>query len=97
MKAQILLVMTAGALLAVSSVHAGDAGAGKAKSEGCVQCHGESGKDDPAIAGMEEAKFIQAMKAYQSGERKNKGMIKATNGLSEADLADLAAYYATLK
>jgi len=46
---------------------------------------------------MEEAKFIKAMKDYQSGERKNKKMMKAATGLSDADLADLAAYYATLK
>jgi cytochrome c553 len=91
------LVLTAGLMLAVSPVHAGDASAGKAKSEGCAVCHGESGKDDPAIAGMDEAKFIKEMKAFQSGERKNKKMMKAAISLSDADLADLAAYYATLK
>ena len=91
------LALMASLMMVASSVHAGDASAGKVKSEGCAQCHGDSGKDDPAIAGMEEAKFIQAMKDYQSGERKNKKMTKATTGLSEADLADLAAYYATLK
>jgi cytochrome c553 len=46
---------------------------------------------------MAEAQFIQAMKEYQSGERKDKKMMKAAKGLSDADLADLAAYYATLK
>jgi len=84
-------------MLAASSVHAGDATAGKAKSEGCASCHGDTGKEDPAIAGMDEAKFVQGLKAYQSGERKNKKMMKATAGLSDADMADLAAYYATLK
>lgn len=91
------LVLTASLMLAASSAHAGDPGAGKTKSENCAQCHGENGKDDPAIAGMEEAKFIKAMKDYQSGERKHKKMTKAATGLSDADLADLAAYYATLK
>ena len=90
-------VLAASLVLAASPVHAGDAGAGKTKAESCAQCHGETGKDDPAIAGMEEAKFIKAMKDYQSGERKNKKMMKAATGLSDADLADLAAYYATLK
>lgn len=46
---------------------------------------------------MNEAKFISEMKAYQSGERSNKKMKKATAALSDTDLADLAAYYATLK
>ena len=51
----------------------------------------------PPIAGMAEAGFIKAMKEYQSGERKNKKMAKATTSLSDGDIADLAAYYATLK
>ena len=46
---------------------------------------------------MDEAKFVQVLKAYQSGERKHKKMMKAVTGLSDADMADLAAYYATLK
>jgi cytochrome c553 len=77
--------------------HAGDAAAGKAKSESCAQCHGEDGKEDPAIAGMDEGNFTKAMKAYQSGERSHKKMQKAANALSDADLADLAAYYAGMK
>jgi cytochrome c553 len=92
-----VLLLSASLILAVSSAHAGDASAGKAKSENCANCHGDTGKEDPAIAGMDEAKFVQEMKAYQSGERKNKKMMKATAGLSDADIADLAAYYATLK
>ena len=92
-----VLLFGASLILAVSPAHAGDASAGKSKSEGCANCHGDTGKEDPAIAGMDEAKFIQDMKAYQSGERNNKKMKKATAGLSDADIADLAAYYATLK
>jgi cytochrome c553 len=89
--------LATGCLVMAFSVHAGDATAGKAKSENCAQCHGEDGKEDPAIAGMEEAKFIQAMKDYQAGARKHKKMEKAAAGLGDADLADLAAYYASLK
>jgi cytochrome c553 len=91
------LAMAAGCLVMAFSAHAGDASAGKAKSENCAQCHGEDGKEDPAIAGMEEAKFIQAMKEYQTGARKHKKMEKAATGLTDADLADMAAYYASLK
>jgi cytochrome c553 len=91
------LALATGCLLMAFSAHAGDASAGKAKSENCAQCHGEDGKEDPAIAGMEEAKFIQAMKDYQAGARKHKKMEKAATGLTDADIADLAAYYASLK
>jgi len=89
--------LATGCLLMAFSAHAADASAGKAKSENCAQCHGEDGKEDPAIAGMEEAKFIQAMKDYQAGARKHKKMEKAATGLTDADIADLAAYYASLK
>lgn len=92
-----LLTLMGGLMLMTCSAQAGDAGAGKAKSEACVQCHGDTGKDDPPIAGKAEADFINAMKEYQSGVRKHKKMSKATTSLSDGDIADLAAYYATLK
>lgn len=92
-----LLAIAGAGMLMAYTAQAGDPVAGKAKSENCAQCHGDTGKDDPPIAGMAEADFIKAMKEYQSGERKNKKMAKAMNGLSEADIANLAAYYATLK
>jgi cytochrome c553 len=91
------LAMASGCMLLANSAQAGDAGAGKAKSESCAQCHGDNGKDDPPIAGMAETDFTKALKAFQSGERKNKKMAKAATGLSDADIADLAAYYASLK
>jgi cytochrome c553 len=47
---------------------------------------------------MDVAKFTQAMKEYQNGTRtKDAKMAKAAKKLSDADLANLAAYYATLK
>jgi cytochrome c553 len=91
------LVMACACMLTAFSAQAGDAGAGKAKSEACAQCHGDNGKEDPPIAGMAEADFTKAMKDYQSGERKHKKMAKLAAGLSDADIADLAAYYASLK
>jgi cytochrome c553 len=95
-KETLLAIAVAGMLMSYTA-QAGDPAAGKAKSENCAQCHGDTGKDDTAIAGMAEATFIKAMKEYQSGERKNKNMAKAVNGMSDADIADLAAYCATLK
>lgn len=92
-----LVALGAAWMLVVFAAHGGDAGAGKAKSGGCVQCHGDTGKDEPAIAGMDKARFVAEMKAYRAGERKHKKMMKAASGLSDADIADLAAYYASLK
>lgn len=76
--------------------------AGKAKAaDACADCHGDNGKGDadtPSIAGMPVDKFIGAMKEYQNGTRtKSKKMTKAANKVNDAEIADMAAYYATLK
>ncbi len=92
-----VLVLTSGCFLMSLNAQAGDAAAGKAKSENCAQCHGDTGKDDPPIAGKAEADFIKAMKEYQTGARNHKKMAKAVKDLNDADIADLAAYYAGMK
>lgn len=95
---QAVLALAGGCMLmAITTVQAGDAAAGKAKSENCAGCHGDNGKDDPPIAGMAAADFTKAMKAYQSGERNHKKMAKAASALSDGDIADLAAYYSSMK
>lgn len=78
----------------------GDAAAGKAKAATCAGCHGASGegmKPNPALAGLPEGKFIQAMKDYKSGKRPNPVMKSFAGQLSDQDMANLAAYYASLK
>jgi cytochrome c553 len=89
-------------LLLASPGHAADAAAGKALAEGsCVDCHGDDGKgddDSPSVAGMSVDKFTKAMQEYQNGTRtKSPKMAKEAKKLSAAQVADLAAYYATLK
>ena len=97
-----LLATGAFALLVTFGLaHAGgDPAAGKAKSASCAGCHGASGqgvKPNPSIAGQPEAKFIQAMKDYQSGKRAHVVMKSLAASLSDQDIANLAAYYASLK
>jgi cytochrome c553 len=79
---------------------AGDVQAGKAKSGGCAACHGANGegKDPyPALAGKAESELVQALQDYKSGKRKNAIMKGLANPLSDQDMANLAAYYASLK
>jgi len=81
---------------------AADAAAGKKLSEeSCVDCHGDDGKGDdeiPGIAGMSVDKFTKAIQEYQNGTRtKSAKMTKEAKKLSAAQVADLAAYYSTLK
>lgn len=81
---------------------AADAAAGKARAEeSCVDCHGDDGKGDdenPAIAGMTVEKFTKAIQEFQNGTRaKHAKMVKEAKKLSPTEIADLAAYYSTLK
>jgi cytochrome c553 len=89
------------ALSAVDPVHAaGDVQAGKAKTAACVGCHGANGQGvapNPALAGKNEDQLIQAMKDYKSGKRDNAVMKGMVSALSDQDIANVAAYYASLK
>jgi cytochrome c553 len=95
------------ALLAVGTLisapgYAADVAAGKALAEGsCADCHGDDGKGDadyPAINGMSVEKFTKTMQEYADGTRtKSPKMTKEAKKLSPAQVADLAAYFATLK
>ena len=79
---------------------AGDAAAGKAKSASCVACHGADGKGvapNPALAGKPEAQQVQALKDYKSGAKANPVMKGIAAGLSDQDMENLAAYFASLK
>lgn len=93
------LLLTAGLALTGPAL-AGDAAAGQAISEDCAMCHGDDGwgdEDYPSIVGLAEADFIEVMKEYQDGTLDDKEMKKQVKGMSEEDIANLAAYYATLE
>jgi cytochrome c553 len=85
----------------ISATHAaGDVQAGKTKAAGCVGCHGADGQGvppNPALAGKSEDQLLQAMKDYKSGKRANAVMKALTGPLSDQDIQNLAAYYASLK
>lgn len=86
--------------LAGAAQAAGDAAAGQAKATACGMCHGPTGggtQVGPKIAGMDTAKFIAALSDYKSGKRDNVMMKAQAGQLSDDDMANLAAYYATLK
>lgn len=90
-----------GCLLALTlgSVQAGNPAAGKQKSQTCAACHGPDGNSTnplyPNLAGQYESYLLQALKDYKTGARKNAIMAGMVATLSEDDLEDLAAYYAS--
>ena len=101
MNRMLLTVLMIGSVgLAGAAQAAGDAAAGKAKATACAMCHGPNGEGTqmaPKLAGMDPAEFVQALQDYKSGKKDN-AMMKAQAGpLSADDMANLAAYYASLK
>ncbi len=86
--------------LAGTAQAAGDAAAGKAKATACAMCHGPNGEGTqtaPKLAGEDSAKFVQALQDYKSGKKDNAMMKAQAAQLNPDDMANLAAYYASLK
>jgi cytochrome c553 len=79
---------------------AADVAAGKAKSVTCGACHGNNGISMipmyPNLAGQKEQYLVLQLKAFRDGERKNMIMAPMAAGLSDDDIANLSAYYASL-
>jgi cytochrome c553 len=89
-------------LIAVSGVSfAGDIAAGKAKSITCAACHGFDGNSMiptfPKLAGQHAAYLEKQIKQFRDGIRKDPSMAPMVAGLTDADAANLAAYFASQK
>jgi cytochrome c553 len=99
-KALVFLVAIIFSALASASF-TGDAAAGKAKSVTCAGCHGANGISNnpmwPNLAGQKQAYLASALQMYRDGRRKNAMMSAMAKNLTDADIANLAAYYANLK
>ena len=86
-------------LFASSHVLAGDAAAGKSKSVVCSACHGADGTSVnplwPNLKGQNEQYLAKQIKAFRDGTRKDPTMAPMVAGLTDDDIANLAAYYAS--
>ena len=86
--------------LAGAAQAAGEVAAGQAKAGSCGMCHGPTGggtQMGPKLAGEDQAKFVAAMNDYKAGKGANAMMKNSAAQLSTDDIANLAAYYASLK
>ncbi len=96
----ILIGLVSGVALFASVANAGDAEAGKAKSAVCAACHGGAGISPtpiwPNLAGQKEQYIVAQLKAFKDGTRQNAQMSPMAVGLSDEDMANLAAYYSSL-
>lgn len=91
-------VLAQGLLTTVPALSA-DPAAGKAKAVSCAACHGQNGiataPDAPNLAGQPEDYLAAQLKAYRSGARKHEVMSLMAKPLSDADIANLSAWFAS--
>ena len=85
--------------LSFNAAAAGDAAAGRTKSVVCSACHGVDGNSTvpmwPKLAGQHESYLVRQLKLVQSGKRNIPEMTALVAGLSEQDMADISAWYAS--
>lgn len=75
--------------------------AGKAAAAACAGCHGDAGISKtpgmPSLVALDPKYLVSAMKAYESGQRKNDVMMSMLSAVTDADLSNIALYYALQK
>lgn len=92
-----LIALTASAALpaVAADLEAGE----KMATEVCAACHGADGKgiadNFPNLAGQYEDYLAQSLRQYRDGSRKNAVMAGFATNLSDDDIANLAAWYAS--
>ena len=82
---------------------AGDPKAGLLKTSMCAGCHGSPGwrtaypavYSVPKLGGQHADYIVAALQAYKSGERNHPSMVGIAASLTDQDMQDLAAYYAS--
>jgi cytochrome c553 len=97
-----ILLALAGCVLAANVHAAGNPANGAQLSQVCQACHGPDGNgvgdpQYPIIAGQYADYLAHSLKAYRSGERSNVIMQGFAQNLSDQDIADLSAYFASQK
>jgi cytochrome c553 len=95
-----LVGMAVALMAAAIPARAADVAAGKQKAEMCVGCHGDNGisqiENIPSLAGQPD-QFIQWQLVYfRAGSRKNEQMQPIVEQLSNEDIRNLGAYFASL-
>jgi len=106
-KSSVIPAIAAAAMIVIGSsalaADAGDPAAGKKKTSMCIGCHGIGGYKTvfpevyhvPRLGGQHAAYLVKALQEYKAGNRSHPSMRAIAAGLSDQDMADLAAYYAS--
>jgi cytochrome c553 len=97
MKAAALVVVS----LACAGTGAADPQAGRAKAAACAVCHGQAGistlPNAPHLAGQPALYVEEQLRNYRSGARRHEQMNVVAKPLSDADIGELAAWYASIR
>jgi len=99
--ANLFTVLAVAALAVTNSAHAGgDPAAGREKAKVCRTCHGMDGvgklPNVPNIGGESDFYLTKQLKAFRNGDGRDEQMAIIARDLSDQDIADLAAYYASI-
>jgi len=97
-----LTLVLSAAASAQTAAPAGDPAKGRELIRMCEGCHGIEGWRTafpevyhvPKIGGQHATYIAQALHEYKSGDRSHPSMRAIAGSLSDADIANLAAYYA---
>lgn len=91
--------LVAASLAATSAMAAGSIAKGKEKAAVCAGCHGVNGQSAnpmwPNLAGQSADYIVKQLKDFKSGARKDPLMLGQAMALSDDDMANVAAYFAS--
>jgi len=100
MRSLLFGIVFAAAIVAGSSAHAADIAAGREKAQLCVGCHGENGisqmENMPSLAGQLDLVIQWQLVYFRAGARKNEQMQPIVEQITNEDVRNLGAYFASL-
>lgn len=95
----VLLTSHSATYAATTTPIVGNADAGKAKAAVCGGCHGADGNSSnpmwPKLAGQHPDYIVGQLQKFKAGDRQEPSMSPMAKPLSDQDMADLAAYFAS--
>lgn len=105
MRISLTLLLLSAALPLAAQAQSGNAEAAKGKISMCIGCHGipmyktafPEVYSVPKIAGQSPDYIVKALQEYRAGERSHPTMRGIARGLTDQDMADVAAYYGGTK
>jgi len=93
----VTLLAAAAVVSGPNAIADGDTAAGKMKAGICTPCHGATGASPqdlwPNLSAQRMGYIVKQLKAFRDGSRKDSVMEPIAKGLTDQDIANLAAYF----